>query len=241
METAMDQKLSERFEVAFNQIHSWLQKNIRHAGTDKFTDLLKSGFPVHSIVRKYYHDLKMFGRLRNSIVHDKVELGYYIAEPHKAVVEQIEKIAYQLTQPRAALSIASKPVFYYFENTKLSDILTVIRKKSHSIFPIYDDNGYKWLLTTDCIIRWFADHMDDGNSIHLNEVKVKDLYPLSKPHCVEFADQDAGMFEIEEIFEKYHMKKKKLEAVLITETGESNHKPLAIVTSWDLVEIDVLD
>jgi CBS domain-containing protein len=240
MENATVTHLSERFEVAFNQIHNWLQKNIKNVQSDKFTELLRLGFPVHSIIRKHYHDLKIFARLRNSIVHDKVELGFYIAEPHVRVVEQIENIASQLTQPRAALSIATKPVFFYYEDAKLKDILTVINKRSYSVFPIYDQNGFKWPLTADCIIKWFADNLV-GNVIQLDDVRVKDLFPLQRKVPIEFMQKEADMFEIEEIFEKYHVKNQKLEAVIITETGKPTEKPLGIVTSWDLVEIDVRD
>ncbi|MCM3567074.1 CBS domain-containing protein [Neobacillus mesonae] len=240
MTVLVDKKLSERFEVAFNQIHSWLQKNVRNARSDKFTDLLKIGFPSFSIIRKYYHDLKMYGRLRNSIVHDKVELGFYIAEPHESVVDKIEKIAAQLTHPKAAVSIATKPVIYFHENTKLSEVLTAIQQHAYSVFPIYDTEGYKWLLTSENIIQWFAKNMI-GTSIQINEVEIKDLFPLGKSYLVEFAPKEAGMFEIEEYFENYHLKGKKLEAVIITETGLKTQKPIGIVTSWDLVEIDVLD
>jgi predicted transcriptional regulator len=173
-------------------------------------------------------------------VHDKIELGFYIAEPHVSVVNKIENIASQLVQPRDALSIATKPVFFYYEDAKLKDILTVINKRSYSIFPIYDKNGFKWPLTTDCIIKWFADNMVE-NIIQLDDVKVKDLFPLKRSTPIEFVRKDADMFVIEEIFEKYHVKKQKLEAVIVTETGRQSEKPLGIVTSWDLVEIDVLD
>jgi predicted transcriptional regulator len=238
--TIIENQLSERFEVAFNQIHSWLKKNSKDQSTDKFTSLLSSSFPVHSIIRKYYHDLKMYARLRNSMVHERIEMGFYIAEPHKRVVEQIEFIASVLLEKKAALTIATKPVFYYYEDAKLRDILMVINKRSYSIFPIYDSNGYKWLLTSECIIQWFADNMV-GNTIHLDEVRVKDLYSLKKSSPVTFVNKDIDMFEIEDIFETYHLKNQKLEAVIITENGSQGEKPLGIVTSWDLVEIDVLE
>jgi hypothetical protein len=34
---------------------------------------------------------------------------------------------------------------------------------------------------------------------------------------------------------------KKLEAVIVTENGETREKPLGIITSWDLVEIDAME
>src|SRR4051812_48727138 len=111
------QQLSERFEVAFNQIHLWLRKNVKNAKTDKFSELLRIGFQHHSIIRKHYYDLLMFSRLRNSIVHDKIEIGFYIAEPHEQVVDKIENIATQVFQPKTALFIANKPVIYFQEET----------------------------------------------------------------------------------------------------------------------------
>lgn len=231
-------QLSERFEAAFNQIHTWLKNNSRPSDTDKFTELLRSAFPRYSLIRKYYHDLKMFARLRNSIVHNKVEVGYYIAEPHEEIVQQIEEIAEKLLEEKNSLSIATAPVFFYYEDAKLSDVLTVIQKLNYTIFPVYNEEGeFQWLLTSEGIIKWFAQHMVES-SIDLKEAKVKDLQSVVQPRFVEFAAKSADVYEIEEIFENYLTKSKKLEAVILTETGDKSEKPLGIITSWDLVEIE---
>jgi predicted transcriptional regulator len=238
--TIIDKQLSERFEVAFNQIHSWLRKSIKNVRTDKFSELLRIGFPQHSIIRKHYHDLQMFARLRNSIVHDKVKIGFYIAEPHEQVVDKIEKIATQVFQPKTALSIASTPVLYFQEETPLTDILNTINKTSYSIYPIYNQMGHSSLLTLDIIVKWLSDNLV-GNFIRIENIKVSQLISLKAPPSVEFVNKDADMFAVEEIFEQYHLRSQKLEAVIITETGSPSEKPLGIITSWDLVEIDTLD
>jgi hypothetical protein len=46
---------------------------------------------------------------------------------------------------------------------------------------------------------------------------------------------------VEELFEDHHLAHKKLEAVIITENGNMSEKPLGIITSWDLVEIDAME
>lgn len=237
MTSNSEQHLSDRFEVAFNQVHSWLKKNNQNAGSDKFTELLRIGFSRHSLIRRYYHDLKMFAKLRNSIVHNKIEEGYYIAEPHEDIVKQVEEIAAHMLEEKEALAIATKPVFFYYQDAKLSDVLTVIQKLSYSIFPVYDENGFQWLLTSDCIIQWFAEHVVD-HTVNMKEVTVQDLAPLKKSLPVEFAAKTADVYEIEELFEKYLSKNNKLYAVIVTETGQKTEKPLGIVTSWDLVEIE---
>ena len=48
------------------------------------------------------------------------------------------------------------------------------------------------------------------------------------------------MFAVEEIFEQYHQKNRRLEAVIITTSGKKAEKPLAIITPRDLVEMDTI-
>jgi predicted transcriptional regulator len=235
-----EQKRSERFEVAFNRIHSWLQKSAKDAPTDKYSELLRINYPRHSIIRKYYHDLKMYGRLRNSLVHDKIALDFYIAEPHENVVEKIERIASHVSAPKGALGIATMPVFYFSEETRVIDVLKIIQKRSYSQFPVYNEEGYKWLLTSNCIAQWLAGNLL-GNGITLEDAKIRDLEHLHNRRLVEYVSKDTDIFAVEDIFEKYHLENRKLEAVLITENGKITERPIGIITPWDLVEIDVLE
>lgn len=47
-----EKKLSERFEVAFNQIHGVLKKKVK-AFTNSFTELVRIGSPHHQVINKY--------------------------------------------------------------------------------------------------------------------------------------------------------------------------------------------
>ena len=69
---------------------------------------------------------------------------------------------------------------------------------------------------------------------------VKDFYEISKKKPVEFAGKESDMFAVEEIFEQYHQKNRRLEAVIITTSGKKLEKPLAIITPRDLVEMDTI-
>lgn len=240
MAITQSEKRSERFEVAFNRIHSWLQRITRNGTTDKYSELLRINYSKHSIIRKYYHDLKMYGRLRNSLVHDKIALDFYIAEPHQKVVEKIEMIASQVSDPKNALEIATRPVFYFYEETSLIDVLKIIQKRAYSQFPVYDENGFKWLLTSNCIAQWLAGNLLEGGKT-IEDSKISDLEYLHSKRFVEFAAKDSDIFTVEDIFEKYHLESRKLEAVLITDNGMPSEKPIGMITPWDLVEIDAME
>ena len=235
--------LSQRFEVAFNQIHRWLRTNMKDVPSDKFSLLLSKSAQRHSIMSRCHDELYQYSKLRNAIVHNKYETDFYIAEPHYKVVERIEMIADRLNKPKMALSIATKPVFYYYEDSPLKDVLKILRQFTYSQFPIYHrQEGYKWLLTSDAIVSWMSEHLP-GNKEDMNQVILQDLFPYKskKNKQIIFVEKKANIFDVEDQFEDFHLKNIKLEAVIITENGKTAEKPLGIVTPWDLVEIDAAD
>lgn len=147
--------LSERFEVAFNQIHRTL-KHIVKIKDDKFKVLLDQGARRHHLISKYHSDLKQYAKLRNSLVHDKRKLGYYIAEPHIDVVIHIEKIADLLNRPNYALSIATRKIISFDYESSLSVVFQEIKKHGYSQYPVYDKNKFVGLLQVGDIVKWIS-------------------------------------------------------------------------------------
>ena len=240
MATKTELILAERFETAFNRIHKVLKNIVKHANTDKFTELVYKG-KSHILIRYYEKDLCQYAKLRNALVHEKINSDYYIAEPHQDIVEHIERIADEFEKPKTGLSISSKEVYYFYEEDLLKDVLACIKKKSHSRFPIYNEKEqYKWLLTTKEMIIWLASQFDNRN-IDLNHVKVKDLYHPNYVNRVHFVSQNATVFEIEDLFEEDQIHKNRLEAILITPSGKDTEKPNGIITSTDLLEEELAE
>jgi predicted transcriptional regulator len=232
---------SGKFETAFNRIHKALKEMVKGTDSDAFVELLYSGYKNHSLVRKYKSELHQFAKLRNAIVHERVNSDYYIAEPHIEVVERIEEICKEFEKPQTALSIATSPVFYYYEDAYLKDVLKVINKFDFTRFPVYGkDDKYVALLTSTEIIQWMAKHFSDS-VVHFEDVRVKELLTKGKNYFVTFVDEDASLYHIEELFERYHTRGKKLQAVIITETGDRHGKPIGVITPWDLLDSDPED
>jgi predicted transcriptional regulator len=227
---------SGKFETAFNRIHKALRDMVKETDSDAFVELLYSGYKNHSLIRKYKSELHQFAKLRNAIVHERVNADYYIAEPHIEVVERIEEICREFEKPQTALSIATSPVFYYYEDAYLKDVLKVINKFDFTRFPVYDkDDKYVALLTSTEIIQWMAKHFS-SEVIHFEDVRIKDLLTNGKNYFVTFVKEEASLYEIEELFERYHTRGKKLQAVIITETGDRHGTPIGVITPWDLLD-----
>jgi predicted transcriptional regulator len=228
--------LSERFEVAFNQVHDAL-RDIVQIKDDRFIVLVKVGAKKYQMIDTYKKDLEQYARLRNAIVHEKMEVGFYIAEPNAKVVSHIEKIANVFGRPNYALSIATKNVVHFDYQDSILEVTKAIKEFGYSKFPIYKNKTCIGLLTAGSIVKWMAQSMENG-LVNFSDIHVSDIMKFEKEHPIEIVPKDSNIFEVENIFEKAHKKKRKLEGVIITENGKFDEAPLGIVTAWDLIEID---
>ncbi|WML60291.1 hypothetical protein [Neobacillus sp. PS2-9] len=78
----------------------------------------------------------------------------------------------------------------------------------------------------------------ENSMVNLSDIHVSDIMMYEKEHPIEIVAKDINIFEVENIFEQAHKKKRKLEGVIITENGKADEAPLGIITAWDLIEID---
>jgi predicted transcriptional regulator len=228
--------LSERFEVAFNLVHDAL-RDIVQIKDDRFVVLVKVGAKKYQMIDTYKKDLEQYARLRNAIVHEKMEIGFYIAEPNAKVVSHIEKIANVFSRPNYALSIATKNVVFFDYQDSILKVTTAIKEHGYSKFPIYKNKTCIGLLTAGSIVKWMAQNMENS-MVNLSDIHVSDIMMYEKEHPIEIVPKDINIFEVENIFEKAHKKKRKLEGVIITENGKADETPLGIITAWDLIEIE---
>jgi predicted transcriptional regulator len=239
MSTILDQKdRAVRFEAAFNRIHFQL-KELATGTSDhvSYSEALYASRKLHSVVRHHYNLLKQFGHLRNALVHQKFDTEHYIADPHEETVNEIEKIASLLMEPPLALSIASQPVTCFDPESSIKEILKVVELKGFSQFPIYDEKQFVGLLTEGGVAKWMSKNLV-GDSLSVEGIKAKDILACEKKHNVAFLGRDSTIYDLEEVFEGAFERNEKLEAILITQTGSKEQKPIGIVTSWDLIQID---
>lgn len=235
METATSLR-SERFEIAFNKIHLKLKQMVKNE-TPHFRNLVYKGAKKFSLIKVYQEELHQFARLRNAIVHNKYNIGQYIAEPHAETVKRIESICEIFTEPNDALSIATKEVIIYDYDDPLDHFIKGIHEHSYSQYPIYQHGVCIGLLTAKAIVRWMANHTFN-HQVDFAEAKVGDMFSFEEKYPVEFVSMEANIFEVEEIFSEAHTNKQDLECVVITEDGSKAMPPLGMITPWDLIEID---
>ena len=155
---------SERFLTAFNRIDRSLRVIAGIKEFKPFYRLVDQAKKNNPLVRKYEEELRSYADLRNAIVHNRTSLEYVIAEPHKKVVEKIERIDEVLAKPKLVGQLFKKRVLSFQTTDSLEETLKAIRKQKYTQFPVYKNKEFKGLLTTVGITNWLASSM---KGIHL--------------------------------------------------------------------------
>jgi predicted transcriptional regulator len=235
---ALISKNSDRFLSAFNNIHVYIKKasgSNRHIG---FMEGLNKLRTKNYILNRYFDDLQVFNDLRNVIVHQKKHVEYVIAEPHMEVVNRIEKIASDLTQPVKIIPKYRSEVKCFHMDDSLATVLLEVKSKGYSQFPIYDHQQFAGLLTENGIANWLSRSIKE-DLVSISETKVKDVIEFEEmTNHYLFVSKHTSVFEAKEKFLN-HLEKGslKLDALLITEHGKETETLLGIITPWDVLDI----
>lgn len=101
-------------------------------GVIPFLDLLYHVRDHYSVIRAHFEFLKQFAKLRNAIVHQKTQVGYYIVKPHSDVIDQIEHICTRIEHPPAVITIVTHPVNTFDVIDPLMVVLSIISATGYS-------------------------------------------------------------------------------------------------------------
>jgi len=229
---------SERFLFAYNRIEKSMEKMSSLSEFMPFSRLIDKTKRGNAIIRKFEDDLRLYGHLRNAIVHNRTDAEYAIAEPHDDIVELIEYIDRELAKPVTVGDMFRSKVHTLKTTDTLLKGLALIREQRFNQIPIYRNNEFVGLVTATGITLWLADQCPNGE-IPREIPTLLDIYHHEKKkNTYRFVTQDLSVYEAEDYFKKAMSQGKRLEALLITQTGDRAEKLLGIVTPADLLKID---
>jgi hypothetical protein len=224
-----------RFMAAFNEI----EDHLRHVlGVDQHTEFstLVNRFADKKHLTRYQRAaLAAFGSLRNAIAHSRYFGGRPIADPVTEIVQEIERLRDLLTEPPKALSVVrGQQVKTVHPHDDLGVALSLVREFDYSQLPVYDGDAYVALLTTNAIARWLAAQLGANEGL-------AETAPIRQ--VLEFAEQqDRGILRPrtlttgEAIYLLEHGVRNTgpVAALVITQTGRSQERPLAVLVRDDL-------
>lgn len=228
---------SSRFVDTYNIIHNWMRKEL-DAPREDFWRLLDDMALKHPDFRRHVEHLRAFAEVRNLIVH-KYSRERPLVVPSILSLQKFVAIKEQLLSPPRLLDFASTPV----EQCKPTDPLGSCVKKMHdgvfSQLPVFEGNNYCGLLTAETIARWLAtEFVGDWQGIVIETCVTEVLKHQENDDNYKFMSAKATVTEALSAFEEFQRNGKRLEAILITNSGSPTEPLLGIVTILDIPKLN---
>lgn len=217
------------FIESFNHIHKYLKKYTDSDDNVSFSDLLYKA-KGHPMIHLYLDDLHLFRKLRNIIVHQTDDFEQLIAYPSDEVVERIKFIEQQLVDP-STVSVFKAEVVKFNATDSITEVLKLSGEKEILKLPIYENDKFVGLVTSRAIAKWLQKHIEN-NTIELSG-SVKDLLDYEKKSQYEFVAQSMTVYDAWHLFQS---SPKKLDALLLTESGRQEDQIEAVITYDDVLK-----
>jgi predicted transcriptional regulator len=234
--TVKDKESVEKFIQAYNTIDKHMRIVLGEIGTNPkpgYKNILKH-FCKNRAYRRYEYELTLFGDLRNVLVHGNTNAYPTIAIPTTAIIQRIEEIQKQLTEPEQVYSRFGKSVEKVEAQQTLASVFHLIKKRDYSQFPVYRSNDFIGMLTENGITRWLANHVSTNFSL----IELEDNFVESVLAMEEQRDNYIFIprnMALDVLIAEFSESKTLLEAALITHSGKPTEELLGIVTRWDIL------
>lgn len=228
---------ADRFITAYNRLDKGIRDIYNFKPALSFSDVVRKAASINLVIKKHEDDLIDYGRLRNAIVHrsnDKV-----IAEPHDDVVEDIESIVRTITTPPLAMqSVVNRSVFIAQGEVKLGSVLAEMFRTGYSNIPVYLESTLVGVLNRKMIIDKLGEAVTNNEDVNkLMGMRVVDcLSVLDENNHYEVVSDNVTIDNLLYMFQQ----NRKLTTVIITPSGAYTEKPVGIVVTADIIDMQTI-
>ena len=224
--------LTSRFLDAFVTIERHLRKMLNADKHMSFYEMVQRAARRDRTVRRLGDRLKDLGELRNFLVHE-YRSDQPVAIPSESSVTLIEDIRDQLTKPARLTDLFRRPVVTCAPSDPIGVAARKMHDGSYSQLPVYSGDELVGLLTSETVARWLADRLADGQGILEEETVEEVMRHGDGSHTFVVMDRHATVDDALTEFDECLHSGKILDAVILTQTGGKNERPLGIVTAAD--------
>ncbi|MDH6291901.1 CBS domain-containing protein [Rhodococcus opacus] len=188
-----------------------------------------------ALVRRYDPALTAFRDLRNAISHHRYRDGVPIATPRSETVDQLRRIHHELLDPlRIGQCLRAPAVVTAAPDEPLREALREMAEHTFSQLPVYENDKYLGLLTTNAVARWLAAQISDNGEVLVDQVRVREVLDFVEPN--EKVAHLARTVSVAVVIDKFRKEDgaASLVAVIVSERGLPTQKPLGVVVRDDL-------
>lgn len=199
---------------------------------ERFYRLIDMAAEKSAAVKLHAQQLKKYGDFRNTIEHN----NEFFDEPSEGTLARFQALAKNILSPEPLLPTFQKDVHCFALNEPLGSALSYMRTNDYSQVVVYTGTKLA-LLTLEGVARWLAVHSSENDAVLLKKCTIEDV--LTNEHEGGFGvmARNHSVYDAKNAFARpLGTGKTRLHAVLITQNGKMEEKPLGIVTPWDILE-----
>lgn len=229
-----------KFKGTINSINKFLNEKYKLDDNTTFGQALRIVRNRESIVNHYWDDLELINKLRNLIEHESDKTGP-LAIPTDLLVQKLEFIERKLKNPDFIGSVYKSKVQTFDISTTLKEVLTVIKNKNYTQFPVFDGNDLVGMLTENGIATWLASKMEEEIFI-FEDVLVKEI--IEKEELLDsykILEYNKSPFDAYQEFAKRKDNQGPL-VILVSKIKNIRNADdiIGIITHWDLKDLVTL-
>ncbi|QFG69240.1 CBS domain-containing protein [Ornithinimicrobium pratense] len=227
---------------AFNDVEAHLKFMVyggKDVGSVSFAKLLETFKTKRSrdITQKQYDDLRVLAQVRNSLTHERQFDDQRLAVPTDTAIAAMRHIRDRLLDPPTAITVLrSQRPLVVEPGLSVRAALDLMYENDFSQLPVYDDDTYKGLLTTNTVARWVADQMRQHDGL-LEDASIATALSFQENEPVRHVPKSVTSTRAVRTFVEAAERGSPLAALIVTETGKSHQRPVAVVTPADIPKL----
>lgn len=215
----------------YNQLADHLSAITGTNEFERFYRLIDLAAEKNAAVRLHAQQLKKYGDFRNVIEHN----NEFFDEPSEGTLARFQALANNILSPEPLLPTFQRDVRCFQPNESLGSTLGYMRANDYSQVVVRSDRQLA-LLTLEGIARWLSQSSEDDHVL-LNTCTVEHVLKNEHEGCFRLMGRNHSVYDVKDAFARpLGTGKTRLHAVIITQNGKWEEKPLGIVTPWDILE-----
>lgn len=226
----------EEFLALFNHIEDALQQIAGDQPGRRYYDLVDRASQRNPVVRRESLTLRDSGDLRNLLVHARDYPREVPAVPTAETIATLRRILDALTRPRRLDQAASRLGRTFQPEEPLADALRYMRQNGYAQVAVVGSTGTA-LLTVGGIARWLEDRVEQsGGVVDTGGATLGDALAFEGTGTHLTMARRQTVDDARQAFVDALERGERLLAVIVTEHGRLEERPIGIVTPLDLLE-----
>lgn len=235
----------EKFMSLFKDLERTIKRecekyNIKTENVDlkNLIDLLSN---KNRIIRKHKDELHVIRKIRNLNAHGEIGNYKYVVYPITDITEKLEKIIKEINNPPmiydSDICIKRNKMLCKSINDKIEETIQEMINNVFTHIPILENGRLIGVFSESTLL----DIVKKQSGIIINENTEFEEYKEElkiENHSMEdfeFISRRKNVYDVEDMFENYFNRKKRLGCIYVTENGKKEESILGMITAWDVL------